>query len=99
MKNPNSPLIARCFDSGFPDAHDTYNAMSMASDGCLYYVLSSDKLDVGGQMFRFNPSSEEIKHLGDLNVICGQSDKKCIAQGKSHVLFYGNPETFYAFWR
>jgi hypothetical protein len=95
MRNPNSPLIARCFDSGFPDAHDTYNAMSMASDGCLYYVLSSDKLDVGGQMFRFNPSSEEIKHLGDLNVICGQSDKKCIAQGKSHVLFYEYQQKLY----
>jgi hypothetical protein len=95
MRNPNSPLIARCFDSGFPDAHDTYNAMSMASDGRLYYVLSSDKLDVGGQMFRFNPSSEEIKHLGDLNVICGQSDKKCIAQGKSHVLFYEYQQKLY----
>lgn len=95
MRNPNSPLIARCFDSGFPDAHDTYNAMSMASDGSLYYVLSSDKLDVGGQMFRFNPSSEEIKHLGDLNVICGQSDKKCIAQGKSHVLFYEYQQKLY----
>lgn len=95
MRNPNSPLIARCFDSGFPDAHDTYNAMSMASDGRLYYVLSSDKLDVGGQMFRFNPSSEEIKHLGDLNVICGQSDKKCIAQGKSHVLFYEYQQRLY----
>ena len=88
MKNPNSPLIARCFDSGFPEAHDTYNAMSMASDGLLYYVLSSDQMDVGGHMFRFNPHTEEIKFLGDLNVICGQSDKKCIAQGKSHVLFY-----------
>jgi hypothetical protein len=95
MRNPNSPLIARCFDSGFPDAHDTYNAMSMASDGRLYYVLSSDKLDVGGQMFRFNPSSEEIKHLGDLNVICGQSDKKCIAQGKSHLLFYEYQQKLY----
>lgn len=95
MRNPNSPLIASCFDSGFPDAHDTYNAMSMASDGRLYYVLSSDKLDVGGQMFRFNPSSEEIKHLGDLNVICGQSDKKCIAQGKSHVLFYEYQQKLY----
>jgi hypothetical protein len=67
----------------------------MASDGRLYYVLSSDKLDVGGQMFRFNPSSEEIKHLGDLNVICGQSDKKCIAQGKSHVLFYEYQQKLY----
>ena len=83
-----APLIASCFDSGFLEAHDTYNAMSVASDGRLYYVLSSDKLDVGGQMFRFDPLKEEIKFLGDFSVICGEANQKSIAQGKSHVLFY-----------
>jgi hypothetical protein len=82
------PLIASCFDSGFFEAHDTYNALSTASDGRLYYVLSSDKFDVAGQMFRFDPLKEEIKFLGDLNVICGETQKNSIAQGKSHVLFY-----------
>ena len=82
------PLIAYFFDSGFLEAHDTYNAMSVASDGRLYYVLSSDKFDVAGQMFRFDPLKEEIKFLGDLNVICGEAHQKSIAQGKSHVLFY-----------
>ncbi len=83
-----APLIASCFDSGFLEAHDTYNAMSVASDGRLYYVLSSDQIEVGGQMYRFDPLKEEIKFLGDLNVICGHSGQKSIAQGKSHVLFY-----------
>ena len=83
-----APLIASCFDSGFFEAHDTYNAMSVASDGRLYYVLSSDKFDVAGQMFRFDPIKVEIKFLGDLNVICGEANQKSIAQGKSHVLFY-----------
>lgn len=83
-----APLIASCFDSGFLAAHDTYNALSAASDGCLYYVLSSDKIDVGGQMFRFDPLTEEIKFLGDLSAICGEANQKSIAQGKSHVLFY-----------
>jgi len=82
------PLIASCFDSGFLNAHDTYNALSAASDGRLYYVLSSDKFDVAGQMFRFDPLKEEIKFLGDLNVICGEANQNSIAQGKSHVLFY-----------
>jgi hypothetical protein len=82
------PLIASCFDSGFPEAHDTYNALSRASDGRLYYVLSSDKFDVAGQMFRFDPLKEEINFLGDLSEICGESNINSIAQGKSHVLFY-----------
>jgi len=83
-----APLIATCLDSGFLEAHDTYNALSAASDGCIYYVLSSDQINVGGHMFRFDPLKEEIKFLGDLNVICGQASQKSIAQGKSHVLFY-----------
>jgi hypothetical protein len=82
------PLIATCFDSGFPEAHDTYNALSRASDGRLYYVLSSDKFNIAGQMFRFDPLKEEIKFLGNLSEICGESNINSIAQGKSHVLFY-----------
>ena len=83
-----APLIASCFDSGFLEAHDTYNALSAASDGCIYYVLSSDQINVGGHMFRLDPIKEEIKFLGDLSVICGEAGQKSIAQGKSHVLFY-----------
>jgi hypothetical protein len=83
-----APLIASCFDSGFLEAHDTYNALSAASDGCIYYVLSSDQINVGGHMFRLDPIKEEIKFLGDLSVICREAGQKSIAQGKSHVLFY-----------
>jgi hypothetical protein len=95
MKNSSPHLIATCFDSGFPEAHDTYNALSLASDGLLYYILSSDQMDIAGQMFRFDPESQEIKFLGDLNEICGESDKKSIAQGKSHVLFYEYQKKLY----
>jgi hypothetical protein len=95
MKKLSAPLIATCFDSGFPEAHDTYNALSLASDGRLYYVLSSDQMDIAGQMFRFDPASQEIKFLGDLNEICGESNKKSIAQGKSHVLFYEYQKKLY----
>jgi hypothetical protein len=51
-------------------------------------VLSSDQINVGGHMFRFDPIKEEIKFLGDLSVICREAGQKSIAQGKSHVLFY-----------
>ena len=34
-------LRARTFNSGFESAHDTYNGMLAASDGKIYYVLSS----------------------------------------------------------
>ena len=42
-------MTAECIYSGFADAHDTYNAISPASDGKIYYVLSSQRYDIGGQ--------------------------------------------------
>lgn len=89
MVNPASSkrLVARTYNSGFELAHDTYNGMSVASDGRIYYVLSSESFETGAQMYRYDPSTDKIKHLGDLTEACGEKGAKTIAQGKSHVNF------------
>ncbi|NIJ51453.1 hypothetical protein [Dyadobacter arcticus] len=81
-------LTANLYYSGFEKAHDTYNAISAASDGKIYYVLSSDNHEVGGQMYVYDPENDSIRFLGDLTEICGEKDSKTIPQGKSHVRFY-----------
>ncbi len=81
-------LIARQFFSGFDLAHDTYNAISTASDGRIYYVLSSQQFDMGGQMYVYDPKTNKTSFLADLTTICGEKNKKTIVQGKSHVRFY-----------
>lgn len=80
-------LTARTFNSGFVDAHDTYNGLSAASDGRIYYVLCSERFDVGAQMFAFDPATQKIQRLGDLTEACGEKGKNTIVQGKSHVNF------------
>jgi len=80
-------LVARTYNSGFAQAHDTYNGMGTASDGRIYYVLSSELHDVGAQMYSFDPADGRIKHLGDLSEACGEKGRKAISQGKSHVNF------------
>ena len=80
-------LIAKIHDSGFANAHDTYNGMGTGSDGRIYYVLCSEKADVGGQMYAYDPATDKIAHLGDLSEASGEKDKKAISQGKSHVQF------------
>ena len=82
---PQTPLVAKHYYSGFADAHDTYNAISAAGDGKIYYVLSSDKHDVGGQFYVYDPKTDQTKFIADLSEAVGE--KKCIAQGKSHVEF------------
>jgi len=85
-KSPGK-LIARTYNSGFPQAHDTYNGMGAGSDGRIYYVLSSDRHDVAAQMYAYQPTTDRIQHLGDLTEVCGEKELKAVAQGKSHVNF------------
>jgi len=80
-------MIAKTYNSGFEEAHDTYNGLSTASDGKIYYVLSSQSIDVGGQMYSFDPATGTVEHLADLTEACGEKDLKAIVQGKSHVNF------------
>jgi hypothetical protein len=67
--------------------HDTYNGLSTASDGQVYYVLSTEPFDVGAKMFVFNPTTKTIRNVGDLTEACGEAGSKAIVQGKSHVGF------------
>jgi len=80
-------LIAKTYNSGFALAHDTYNAISTATDGTIYYVLSAEPYNVAGQMFSFDPATKKIRHLGDLTEACGEKGMKTVSQGKSHVRF------------
>jgi hypothetical protein len=80
-------LVAETYNSGFADAHDTFNGMGAASDGKIYYVLCSQKHDVAAQMYAFDPATRNISHLGDLTEACGEKAMKAVAQGKSHVNF------------
>jgi hypothetical protein len=87
VSTPDARIIATVYNSGFEHAHDTYNGISSASDGKIYYVLCSQLMDIAGQMYCFDPKSGKTEHLGDLTEICGEKGMKVVAQGKSHVNF------------
>lgn len=96
MANP-APLVAEIFDSGFAYSHDSYNCISTAPDGTMYYVLASAEPSVGGQLCSFNPLSGTIANHGNLTDLCGESAAGSIAQGKSHDGFYPfNNELFFS---
>lgn len=87
LSSRSGRLIARTYNSKFELAHDTYNGMSVGSDGKIYYVLSSESFEIGAQMYCYDPATDKIKHLGDLTEACGEKGAKTIVQGKSHVNF------------
>ncbi|WP_439481463.1 hypothetical protein [Cyclobacterium plantarum] len=90
-KNTDMPakyLEARKYFSGFKLAHDTYNAISCASDGNIYYILSSESIESGGRFYVYKPRENKIEFIGDLTELCREKYLKAIPQGKSHVEFY-----------
>lgn len=88
-------LIAKTYNSGFLQAHDTYNALSAASDGKIYYILSSDKIEFAGKMYVYDPERDVTEFLADLNDVCGENGKMFIPQGKSHTRFYESQGKLY----
>ena len=88
-------LIAKEYFSGFNLAHDTYNAISSANDGRIFYVLSSQQHDIGGRVYVYDPKTDKTSFVADLTEICGEKNKKMIAHGKSHVRFYESSGKLY----
>lgn len=88
-------LTAKRYYSGFELAHDTYNAISVASDGKVYYVLSSESYDIAGKIYVYDPETDKTSLLADLDEITGQKGSKAIPQGKSHVRFYEHDGKLY----
>jgi len=84
----NATLEGFYYYSGFDSTSNTYNSISSASDGRIYYVLSSGSYDVGAQFYIYDPKTDEIEHVADLSDASGEGGTNLIPQGKSHVNFF-----------
>ncbi len=83
-----SPLFAISYDTGFSHADDTWNSLSTASDGKIYYSFSTVDVDQGAQLHVFDPVSEQIDFLVDFTEFTSGDGLSTIPQGKSHGNFY-----------
>lgn len=92
---PTGVLAAKWHPSGFGDGDDNYNAVTAASDGKIYYVISAHKIDVGAQMFAYDPATGKVQHVGDLTEVVGEKGQKTVPQGKSHVNFHEHAGKLY----
>jgi hypothetical protein len=91
-------IHATAHDSHFPSAAkpgEAFNGMGVSSDGTIYYVLSSAQYNIPGQMYSFNPKTQAVTHIANLNDAVGQGDMKAVAQGKSHVNFVQDGDKLY----
>jgi len=92
--NPTGVLAARWHDSGF-QGDDNYNAVTAASDGKIYYVISAHKIDLGAHMFSYDPASGKVTQIADLTEASGEKGLRTVPQGKSHVNFHEHKGKLY----
>ncbi|MEX2573456.1 MAG: hypothetical protein WD317_04125 [Balneolaceae bacterium] len=81
-------LTATGYNSGFEQAGSTWNSLSAASDGKIYYSFSTTDIDQGAQFFSFDPETENTEMLADLTEVTDGIEVPAIPQGKSHGNFY-----------
>lgn len=84
MKTP----VAVPFNTGFEQAGNTWNSISSASNGKIYYSFSTTDIDQGAQFFVYDPETDEIEMLADLTEVTDGTEIPMIPQGKSHANFY-----------
>src|SRR5665213_2755876 len=74
-------LRATAYDSHFPAAEksgEAFNGMGVSSNGTIYYVLSSEKYNIPGQMYSFDPKTKAVTHIANLNDAVGQGNLKAV---------------------
>jgi len=81
-------LVARSHNSDFEMGGTSWVSVSAASDGKIYYTISTSNVDQGARMYVHDPETGETKFLADLTEVSGEKDLKAIPQGKSHSNFY-----------
>jgi hypothetical protein len=85
-------MQAKRFNSHFKDSHDTYNGLGTASNGDIFYVLSSVRHDVGAKMYKIEAGDDTPKFVADLTAVTGAAEN-AVVQGKSHVPFFEDHES------
>ena len=81
-------LSACLHPSEFERSDSNFFSLSPASDGCIYYTLSSHDIDTHARIYRYDPRADEVRLLGVLGEIVGEAGAGTIPQGKSHSPFF-----------
>jgi len=88
QSTPDVTLDARLHPSGFALADSNFYSLNLASDGRLYYTLSSHNIDTHGRVYRYDPAADKVERVCILGEVAGEVGLKALPQGKSHSPFF-----------
>lgn len=87
----------RCqfFQPDFTIGDSNYHSLVAASDGKLYFSIDTHNADYACRFYSFDPKSEEISLIAELDAPLGEDATREISQGKVHVPFFENEGKLY----
>lgn len=78
-------LTAETFETDFLEGDCNYHSLTAASDGRLYFTIGTHKTDFAARFYRFDPATETVKMLGDMNTAVGEDPARVVPHGKVHT--------------
>ena len=74
----------RLFDPGYLEGDCNYHSLTAASDGKLYFAISTHQAESSARIYRLDPTSGKTKQVGDLGEILGTQTDRETPHGKIH---------------
>lgn len=88
-------LTARAYEEGFSESTAAYKSLLRASDGKIYYALSSTHPSTSARIFSFDPSTQKASLAVSLEDLDGKAPSGKLPQGVLHVDFFEHRATLY----
>lgn len=84
IQNIKGQVQTRVFDPGYLEGDCNYHSLTAASDGYIYFSVSTHQPNSSARIYQFNPENESIIQIGDLGEILGTQVQTETPHGKIH---------------
>jgi len=78
-------IKAELFDTGFLFGDSNYHSIVAASDGKIHFTLDTHNNDYACRYYTFDPETEAMALVGELDEVLGEDTATHIPQGKIHT--------------
>jgi hypothetical protein len=95
LKDVKKRIPCEFFQPDFLIGDSNYHSLVSASDGKLYFSIDTHNTDYACRFYSFDPASETMTMIAELDAPLDEDAKKEISQGKVHVPFFEHKGKLY----
>ncbi|MCA9428633.1 MAG: hypothetical protein KC994_26380, partial [Candidatus Omnitrophica bacterium] len=88
LEEVEKTIPCEVFSPDFPNGDCNYHNLIAASDGSLYFTLGTHAPGYAARFYRFDPKTEEVSLVAQMDAPAGEDAAKDISQGKIHTRFF-----------